>query len=122
MKLLLDESISHRVAEPLRTSGLDVVHVAELSMLGADDAEALEQAAAENRALVTADIDFGTLLALSGATQPSVIQFRRESHRPEQQVAFLLAEATTLEEPRRQGCVVTVTDARMRIRALPIQP
>jgi predicted nuclease of predicted toxin-antitoxin system len=73
MKLLLDESISHRVAEPLQTSGLDVVHVAELSMLGADDAAILAQAAAENRTLVTADTDFGTLLALSGATDPAIV-------------------------------------------------
>lgn len=72
--------------------------------------------------MVTADTDFGTLLALSGATQPSVIQFRRESHRPEQQLQFLLTGTAQLEESCSQGCVVTVTDRRIRIRSLPVRP
>lgn len=121
MRMLLDESISHRLAQPLHAAGHDVVHVAELSMLGASDVAVLERAVAESRTLVTADTDFGTLLALSGTTRPSVIQFRRESHRPEQQLEFLLAEGSQLEEPCQQGCVVTVTDRRIRIRSLPIQ-
>jgi predicted nuclease of predicted toxin-antitoxin system len=122
MRLLLDESISHRITQPLRATGHDVVHVAELSMLGANDVAVLERAVAERRTLVTADTDFGTLLALSGATQPGVIQFRRESHRPEQQLQFLVAESGQLEEPCKHGCVVTVTDGRLRLRSLPIQP
>ncbi len=122
MRLLLNESISHRIAEPLRAAGHDVVHVEDLSMLGVSDRAVLERAAAEDRTVVTADTDFGTLLALSGAALPSVIQFRRESHWPEQQLQFLLAETDQLEEPCSQGCVVTVTDRRIRIRSLPIRP
>jgi len=122
MKLLLDESISHQIAEPLREAGHDVVHVADLSMLGANDAAVFEHAADEVRTLVTADTDFGTLLALSGATNPSIIQFRRESHRPEHQLEFLTAELSQLEELCQQGCIITVTDTRIRVRLLPITP
>ena len=71
MRLLLDESISHRIAEPLRAAGHDVVHVEDLSMLGVSDLAVLERAAAEDRTVVTADTDFGTLLALSGAALPA---------------------------------------------------
>lgn len=91
-------------------------------MLGAGDVAVLGRAVAERRTLVTTDTDFGTLLALSGASHPSIIQFRRETHRPEQQLEFLSTETDQLEEPCRKGCVVTVTDGRLRIRSLPIQP
>jgi hypothetical protein len=42
-------------------------------LVAAADAAVLAQAAAENRTLMTADTDFGTLLALSGATDPAIV-------------------------------------------------
>ena len=60
MRLLLDESVSHRLAEPLRAAGHDVVHGEDLSMLGASDLAVLERAVAEGRTEVTADTDFGS--------------------------------------------------------------
>jgi len=122
MRLLLDESISHRIAEALEAAGHDVVHVRDRSLLGASDDRVLALAAQEGRTLVAVDTDFGTLLALSGAIGPSVIVFRRDAHRPEAQAAFLIEHAAELEEPCERGCIVSVTADLMRIRALLIGP
>lgn len=73
----------------------------------------------EDRILVTADTDFGTLLAMSGAPGPSVILFRREGRRPADQAALLIANGEAFKEPDDNFIAVVGTD-RIRFRPLPI--
>ena len=85
MRLLVDESLSHQVAGALREGDHDAVHVGDRSMLGAPDEAVLWLARAEGRVLICADTDFGGLLALSGASRPSVLLLRGQTHRPAEQ-------------------------------------
>lgn len=76
MRLFLDETVQHRLASLLQADGHDATHVRLVGMQGASDKEVMAYAAAETRVLVTTDTDFGALLALSGATRPSVVLLR----------------------------------------------
>ncbi len=68
MKLLIDASLSPRVAEGLRDADVDAVHVIDLELMTATDDEIFERAAVDGMVVVTADSDFGMLLALRRAT------------------------------------------------------
>lgn len=65
MRLLLDESLSSSIARPLSEEGYDVVHVGDLGLLGAADDAVMQAALEQARVLISADTDFGELLALN---------------------------------------------------------
>jgi predicted nuclease of predicted toxin-antitoxin system len=66
MRLLLDENLSPAVSGFLVEAGHDVVHVRDRGLTSARDDVVLAVAATEERVLISADTDFGTLLARSG--------------------------------------------------------
>ncbi len=120
MRFLIDESVSHTVAAPMRDAGHDAVHIGDLGMLGTDDEAVMATALDQDRVLVTADTDFGALLALSGAPGPSVILFRREGRRPADQAALLIANIDAFRAPSEAHFIAVIGADRIRIRPLPI--
>jgi predicted nuclease of predicted toxin-antitoxin system len=122
MRLLLDENLPVSLAGLLhQASGWDVEHVRGLGMKSASDPEVLSRAGGDGRILVSADTDFGTLLAASGASGPSVVLLRIGSgRRPEQLAGLLMANLPPVAEDLAGGAMVVITDQRVRVRRLPI--
>ena len=121
MKLLVDNALSPELAELLRKAGHEAMHVRDIGLNHAADEDIFERAASEDFVLVTADTDFGTLLARRSMSKPSLILFRGEgSRRPEALAVLMLSNLAQLTESLTTGCIVTFEPARLRVRPLPI--
>jgi predicted nuclease of predicted toxin-antitoxin system len=109
--------------EGLTVAGHDAVHVRDYGLQAAEDAVVFDRAAAEERVLVSAGTDFGTLLAGGRASSPWVVLFRRGTQRrPAEQVALLLGNLETLATELEAGSVAVIEPDRIRICRLPLLP
>ena len=121
MRFLVDMNLSPLTVAALRSQGWDMLRVSEVLPVDAADLEILEWARRHNRIVVTQDLDFSALVALGGYSQPSLVTLRLSTASPETVTARLLAVIPELEEALESGCAVTVGDASVRLRLLPIQ-
>lgn len=121
MKFLLDENLSPVLRDLLVESGHDVVHVRDLQMAGSTDEEVIAQAATLGRVLISADTDFGALLARTHTTEPSFILIRRASNRRAEEQSRLLTDNLELvADDLAVGAIVVLGEDVIRIRRLPI--
>lgn len=120
MKLVIDMNLSPEWVQVLERDGWQAVHWSTVGDPRAIDPEIMGWARANDQVVFTHDLGFGTLLALTAAEGPSVIQVRTQDVTPEHLgptvVAALRAHAPALED----GALVTVDEARSRVRILPI--
>jgi predicted nuclease of predicted toxin-antitoxin system len=121
MTFLGDMGISPRTIEFLKQQGYDAIHLHQEGLDTLPDAEILRKARQENRILLTHDLDFGELLAASGARLPSVIIFRLRNMRPAQVNQVLSVIGAEYATVLQTGCILSVTEHQIRVRPLPVK-
>lgn len=119
--LLADVHISPLTVADLNLQGYDTVRTTDLLPANAADVEILELARMEGRVVLTQDLDFSMLVALSNHKLPSLITLRLSSAKPDLITQKLLDILPFVETELKEGAAVTVSDDSVRIRQLPIR-
>lgn len=78
-------------------------------------------ASRENLVVLTHDLDFGAILAVTGAIGPSVVQIRIQDVRPGVLAPLILQVLRQYEQEIESGVLLIVDDARSRVRVLPLR-
>lgn len=120
MRLLADMHISARTVQHLRDLGHDVARVVEVLSPSATDDTIVRAAEDDDRTILTQDLDFSAIVALSGRARPSVISLRLASSRVEHVNEVLARELPALEAEARSGALITIQEDRVRVRTIPI--
>lgn len=121
MKFLVDQNLSPLIAVGLSNAGHDAVHTRDLGLESASDTALVERALTDGRVIISADTDFGTLLAASRADRPSVVLIRRTSDRSANRLlSLLLANLVDTEDAISEGAIVVLDADRVRVRRLPL--
>ncbi|WP_407521180.1 DUF5615 family PIN-like protein [Methylobacterium oryzisoli] len=102
----------------LDARGHDVVHWSTIGREDASDREILEWARVHDRAVLTSDLVFGIMMAMSGSRKPSIVQLRSGTTLPSR-VGPLVAQAIeSARDDLATGCLLTVEAGRLRLRVL----
>lgn len=120
MKLLADMGVSIGVVQWLRGQGHDVVHLRDEGLQQLPDDEILRKSTAEGRVLLTFDLDFGDIVAVSWDRVASVVLFRVRNTRTAFVIERLQRVLPATAAALQSGAVVVVEDARYRVRRLPL--
>jgi len=120
MKFLLDMGLAAPTARFLRSMGHDAVHLREQQLQRLSDSLIVEKARIEERVILTHDLDFGRIVALSQANFPSVVTFRLTDMRRDNVHSHLRIIISRFSHELLDGALISVTDEAIRVRRLPI--
>ncbi|MBI3960221.1 MAG: DUF5615 family PIN-like protein [Chloroflexi bacterium] len=121
MKFLLDMGLAGSTARFLRANGHDAIHLREQGLQRLVDEEIVSKAVGEDRIILTHDLDFGRIVALSGERLPSVLTFRLTDMRAENVNRYLVDVLARFPEELEIGALVSIQDDSVRLRRLPVR-
>ncbi len=122
MKILVDMNLSPRWVALLVEAGWQARHWSEVGHANASDKEILTYAAANDYVVLTHDLDFGAILAISHGRKPSVVQIRSMDVSAERMAAQTIAALRHLQAELEAGALLTIEAERTRLRILPLRP
>jgi len=120
IQILIDMNLSPDWVGELTANGWPSVHWSTVGDPKATDHQIMHWARANGYVVFTHDLDFGTMLALTHATGPSVIQVRGQNVLPDHMSPMVTAAMRQHESELAAGALVVVDEARLRVRILPM--
>ena len=119
MRFLADMGISLKVVDWLRHQGHEATHLRDEGLQRMLNGEIFARAASEDRVVLTFDLDFGEIAALSQGRKPSVLILRLQNARASHVIDRLSVVLPSALRALERGAIVIVEEARHRVRELP---
>lgn len=120
MKLLIGMNLSPKWAGFLIEAGFNAVHWTTIGAANAPDTDIMRHAREGGHVVVTSDLDFGTILAITHGNKPSVVQLRSDDLSHEGIGKPVVGALRQLRDELEQGALVTIEPQRTRLRILPL--
>jgi predicted nuclease of predicted toxin-antitoxin system len=121
IQILIDMNLSPDWVPVLTAAGWTAIHWSTVGNQRASDRDIMDWAFANNYVVFTHDLDSGTMLALTHAKGPSVLQVRGQDVLPDHMKPFVLAALQQHESDLASGALVVVDERKRRVRILPIK-
>ena len=121
MKFLVDMPLSYKLAEFLRNKRHDAFHLSERNLQRASDEQVFNLAIKEQRIIITADLDFSRIFALSVSTHhslPGLILFREGNLSDKQMIEYIQRVIDTVPSDKINKSIIVVEPDRIRINPL----
>ncbi|MFN7938855.1 MAG: DUF5615 family PIN-like protein [Bryobacteraceae bacterium] len=116
MKIKLDENLPTVLVSHLRRLGHDVDTVASENLTGSDDDRVWHAAQADQRFLITQDLDFSDVRRFKPGTHWGILIVRLTNPSRMALASHLVTLFSHESVEQWQGCVLILTDHKLRIR------
>jgi predicted nuclease of predicted toxin-antitoxin system len=121
VKILIDMNLSPDWEKVFAEENWESKHWMSVGLAHAPDVDIMQWALEHGYLVFTHDLDFGALLAASGASGPSVVQMRSEEVRPMMMRRVVVDALCAFESELRAGALLTIDPRRMRVSLLPLR-
>ena len=122
MKLLVDMNLSPKWIDLFQSRGIEAVHWSRVGPANAPDHQIMAYAAANDFVVLTHDLDFSSILAVTNGDKPSVVQIRTDDVRAEIIGGRVLSALQQAQKELLESALVTIDVNRVRLRLLPLRP
>lgn len=120
LRILVDMNLSPDWVPALARGGYAAIHWSAVGDPRASDRELMDWAVANGHVVLTHDLDFGMILALTHAAGPSVIQVRARDVLPDHLAGIVVATLQRHEKELLSGAIIVVDEWSARVRLLPL--
>jgi predicted nuclease of predicted toxin-antitoxin system len=121
MKLLFDMNLSPILVDLMNNYGWESIHWSSVGDPKATDRTIMEWGLKNGCCVITNDLDFGDILAVTDARGPSVVQFRTQDLSPAHINPILLTVLKQYKRYLESGALISVEETRCRVRILPLR-
>ncbi|HEX4032313.1 MAG TPA: DUF5615 family PIN-like protein [Terracidiphilus sp.] len=121
MRLLVDMNLAPGWISLLVEAGLEAVHWSSVGAANAPDTEIMAYAGTHGYVVLTHDLDFSAILAVTHGEKPSVAQIRADNLSLDAIGAQVVRALLQAESDLEEGALLTIDPRRIRLRLLPLR-
>ena len=119
LSIVIDVNLSPEWSPYLSASGIQAEHWSTIGPVWASDVEIMSWAVNHGRVVLTHDLDFGTLLALTHAEGPSVVTIRGRRVLPDDVGLDVVGVLKKFNDLLLAGALIVYDQRHSRVRLLP---
>ena len=114
-------STLRRWVDVLANAGIEAAHWASIGAYNASDSEIMAYAKTNDYIVLTHDLDFSAILAVTHGEKPSVVQIRADDVNPDVIGKQVIGALQQMTSDLADGALLTIDTNRTRVRLLPLR-